>query len=495
MPEPDPSRPAGQCADLLRLMDAGKLREAAARARLLTRFSADPHERTQAHLFLMGALLTLGQTGTPEFARVLAEADDAVKQFPEPAFVGEFHALAGGAAFAVGEIENAMLHTIDGMRATAQAGPSVTTALAWYDLAWTAGELGMTDEVDVALRHAHETGSHWGLRYEDAPMRLVTAVSADHRGDTDQCALMLAEMSADGRRLAAGDLDGVAMADRAYLAYATARYTVLGGDPGVDPRRLMPAEADQASNPYRTLTRVCLAITAGRPTDVLPALDATVPINLVHEVEILRLRSLALSSAGDLTGALAAERQAMRRFSEPWQNLRRLATHAARFRADHAVLSEYAAAALTDPLTGLPNRRHLEERLEELSGRRERAIVGLMDLDNFKDVNTHHGHLAGDAVLARIASVVASSLREGDFLARYGGDEFVAVLTETSLRAAHEVGDRVSAALARVNWSELALGAPVGISIGWAELTEHGPGAALAAADQAMYARKGARDH
>jgi diguanylate cyclase (GGDEF)-like protein len=495
VPEPDPSRPAGQCADLLRLMDAGRTREAASRATLLTRFSKDPYERTQAHMFALGALLTLGRAGTPEFAAVQAGAEEAVKRFPVPALVGEFHALAGGAAFANGEIENAMLHVVDGMRAASQADRSLTTSLAWYDLAWTAGELGMTDEVDTALREAHETGGPWTLRYENAPMRLVTAVSADHRGDGDRCAVLLDDLCADGRRLAAGDLDRVAMADRAYIAYAAARYMLLGGDPGIDPRQLLPRDADHGANPYRGLTRVCLAITAGRAADVLPSLDAMVPVNLVHEVEILRMRSLALSSAGDLTGALAAERQAMRRFTEPWHNVRRLATRATRARVDHAVLSEYAAAALTDPLTGLPNRRHLEERLSELSARGEQAIVGLLDLDNFKDVNTHHGHLAGDAVLARIASVVASSLRDGDFLARYGGDEFVAVLADTSLSVALEIENRVSAALSRENWDELAPGAPVGISIGWAELTASGPAAALAAADQAMYARKGTRDY
>ncbi|CRK58681.1 FOG: GGDEF domain [Alloactinosynnema sp. L-07] len=489
MPEPDPSRQAGDCESLLRLMDAGRLGQVVSWSAMLSRYSTDPYERTQAHLFSVGALFGLGRTDTPGFADVFARARGAVERFPVPALVGEFHALAGAVAFGVGDVEDAMLHVVDGIRVTAQSRPSVTAAVAWFDLAWTAGELGMADEVDISLRHARESAARWGLPYEDAPMRLTAAVTADHRGDTDRCAVLLSELCADARRLA-GELDRLAMADRVYFAYAAARYQLLGGDPGIDPRRLMPLGADQAANPYRGLIRVCLAISAGRAGEVLVALDEMAPVNLVHEVEILRLRSIALTSMGDPTGALAAERRAIRRFTEPWQNLRRLA---ARSRVDHAVLSEYAAAALTDPLTGLPNRRHLEERLAEISARREPAVVGLLDLDNFKAVNTEHGHLAGDAVLARIAAVVTSSLRKGDFLARYGGDEFVAVLADTSLAAAVEVEDRISVALARENWDELAPGTGVGISIGWAELTSWGPAAALAAADRAMYARKSAR--
>ena len=103
--------------------------------------------------------------------------------------------------------------------------------------------------------------------------------------------------------------------------------------------------------------------------------------------------------------------------------------------------------ATRDPLTGLLNRRALMGRLAEEMERSERykreLTVLLFDLDKFKRVNDTLGHLAGDAVLRHFAKVVEAALRKSDLIGRYGGEEFLAVLPETSPERGCEVAERI----------------------------------------------------
>jgi diguanylate cyclase (GGDEF)-like protein len=101
--------------------------------------------------------------------------------------------------------------------------------------------------------------------------------------------------------------------------------------------------------------------------------------------------------------------------------------------------------SLTDPLTGLPNRRDLERRLREEIDRSDRASEPLgcliLDVDRFKLVNDEYGHAAGDAVLAEVASALQASLRSFDVVGRFGGDEFVALLPGATLEGARQVAE------------------------------------------------------
>jgi two-component system, cell cycle response regulator len=105
-----------------------------------------------------------------------------------------------------------------------------------------------------------------------------------------------------------------------------------------------------------------------------------------------------------------------------------------------------AELSMTDPLTGLYNRRFLNERLKEELDRARRyqyPISCLMvDLDNFKDVNDHYGHLEGDRVLQHIALFLKNDSRVVDIVVRYGGEEFLLVLPQTDLGGAQVVGER-----------------------------------------------------
>jgi diguanylate cyclase (GGDEF)-like protein len=107
--------------------------------------------------------------------------------------------------------------------------------------------------------------------------------------------------------------------------------------------------------------------------------------------------------------------------------------------------------ALTDPLTGLANRRELEHQLEREFARAKRfssAVAMMMiDLDHFKLYNDEHGHLAGDRVLRDVAQAWKERLRSSDLLARYGGDEFLVMLADCGPDDAHDLARRLCKAV------------------------------------------------
>jgi diguanylate cyclase (GGDEF)-like protein/PAS domain S-box-containing protein len=152
--------------------------------------------------------------------------------------------------------------------------------------------------------------------------------------------------------------------------------------------------------------------------------------------------------------------------------------------------------AYHDPLTGLPNRRLLDDRLKQAlyaAQRRERRLaLILIDLDGFKRVNDSLGHRAGDAVLREVAERLAGCVRKADTLARQGGDEFAVVLSDVQSEAdCHVVADKILRALKedfRVEGQSFSIGASMGISLFPAD---GGDGDALLRnADAAMYRAK-----
>jgi diguanylate cyclase (GGDEF)-like protein len=168
-------------------------------------------------------------------------------------------------------------------------------------------------------------------------------------------------------------------------------------------------------------------------------------------------------------------------------------------RARQAEINELLA---TDVLTGLANRRRLEETLEREVTRALRfdapLSVIMLDLDHFKRVNDTHGHRAGDAVLTAVGEVVTSQLREVDAAGRYGGEELLLILPEATLEGAHTVAERVRGAIAAcvVHYDGQRL--RVTASAGCATLVPGAPRTAdrlVYAADAALYrAKKLGRD-
>ncbi|MDP1681173.1 MAG: diguanylate cyclase [Burkholderiales bacterium] len=155
------------------------------------------------------------------------------------------------------------------------------------------------------------------------------------------------------------------------------------------------------------------------------------------------------------------------------------------------------AQATRDPLTGLHNRRFLEETLalEEIRAKRHGAHIGLMvlDVDFFKRFNDTFGHDAGDALLRALGRTIRSQVRKGDIPCRFGGEEFVIVLpgADLDITVARAEALRLAVSELNVTHGGQALG-PVTVSIGVACYPRHGSNcqAVLKVADQALYAGK-----
>jgi diguanylate cyclase (GGDEF)-like protein len=148
--------------------------------------------------------------------------------------------------------------------------------------------------------------------------------------------------------------------------------------------------------------------------------------------------------------------------------------------------------ARIDALTGLPNRRHCDEILAGgawLSSRARTALI--IDIDHFKSINDIHGHLVGDEVLREVSARLRRVVRDGDLVARWGGEEFC-VLTLDGTPGASGLPDRLLRAVGDLACPTTAGPLPVTVSIGCAKLRDDlaDAHALLDAADDAMYEAK-----
>ncbi len=161
-------------------------------------------------------------------------------------------------------------------------------------------------------------------------------------------------------------------------------------------------------------------------------------------------------------------------------------------------LQDLQEQAITDPLTGLLNRRYLREYLprELVRARRGNGSLALImiDLDYFKRVNDKFGHEAGDLVLTELAALLKSHIRGSDIACRFGGEEFMVVLPEASLEGAREKAEAVRASVKKLDlkYRDQPLG-PITASFGVALFPDHAedPDSLIRAADEALYRAKG----
>jgi diguanylate cyclase (GGDEF)-like protein len=162
-----------------------------------------------------------------------------------------------------------------------------------------------------------------------------------------------------------------------------------------------------------------------------------------------------------------------------------------------SLAKELGGMAVTDPLTGLGNRRHFDALLQREGRRaaRTRSWLSLLmiDIDHFKDFNDRHGHQQGDEVLRILAkSIGYAARRPGDSGARYGGEEFAVILPNTDLRGATAVAENIRATfINREEARELGGALPtISIGVSSAKATGGGEAALVRSADQALYAAK-----
>jgi diguanylate cyclase (GGDEF)-like protein/putative nucleotidyltransferase with HDIG domain len=149
--------------------------------------------------------------------------------------------------------------------------------------------------------------------------------------------------------------------------------------------------------------------------------------------------------------------------------------------------------ARVDSLTGVLNRRSLDETLPSEIGRHSRygGVFSLiiLDIDSLKTVNDNYGHLAGDELLRQVSTIITGAIRESDRAFRYGGDEFAILLPQTSIESALKVAERIrQQAFARIEIGSIPISTSLGIS-SW-PVDGVSPNAVLAAADAALYQAK-----
>ncbi|WP_163849376.1 diguanylate cyclase [Pseudooceanicola aestuarii] len=234
--------------------------------------------------------------------------------------------------------------------------------------------------------------------------------------------------------------------------------------------------AEMRTNPSTSETEILLIDDGAGPARVKEALalGATAATRAGFEVKELAARLAALQG-------IHARRVALRR-----------------------ALRDRLRASVTDPLTGLYNRRYAMPRLSEIAATSNCYTVIIADVDHFKSVNDRHGHQAGDAALIALSDHFRCRLRSGDLLARIGGEEFLLALPDTPLEDATQIARHLCKGVAarRFDVPGLALPLRLSVSAGVAEAQgtgrrpigphaiEEGPRAVLDLADRALYAAK-----
>jgi diguanylate cyclase (GGDEF)-like protein/PAS domain S-box-containing protein len=202
---------------------------------------------------------------------------------------------------------------------------------------------------------------------------------------------------------------------------------------------------------------------------------------------ILHIRTLSCALQGREAGGLAAKQRLAVAIAE------NLALALANLKLRETLQNQ----AIRDPLTGLYNRRYLEETMDREMHRSQRlkAHLGvvMMDLDHFKDFNDTHGHGAGDCLLTALAGVLTTGIRTEDIVCRYGGEEFLLVMPGAPLAATMERAENLRQAVKalQIQYHDRFLKSPT-LSLGVAIFPDHGGTAAeiIAAADAALYRAK-----
>jgi len=220
--------------------------------------------------------------------------------------------------------------------------------------------------------------------------------------------------------------------------------------------------------------------------------ESSLCVPVLGPEETLGLLHMRFTAAGDAARDKGAA---------PWEEREQVTATAAEYLGLALVNLRLRLAlqqqSIRDPLTGLFNRRFLEETLPREIRRAQRKrstlCVLMLDIDNFKSFNDRYGHAAGDNVLREFSAVLLDNIRNTDIASRYGGEEFVVMLPDAPIADARNKAEQIleKTKALRVTFNGSGLG-PISASIGLASCPEHcdNAEALVRAADQALYAAK-----
>lgn len=254
----------------------------------------------------------------------------------------------------------------------------------------------------------------------------------------------------------------------------------------------LPPESGLAERLATAQPRDCLAVRSARSHNEEPGADPLIGCDLCHHFAG-RTSCNPLLVSGEVIGSVLLAH------GDPVSDEHRLrvrdsVTQAAPVLANLRNLAIAQLRAATDSLTGLPNARAVQDTLRLLVAQASRMLwplgAVLLDLDHFKEINDRFGHGVGDEVLAAVGVALQSTVRESDFVGRYGGEEFIMLLPDADRETTLQVAERVRSAIADIDipGGDSAVTASFGVAV----FPEHAPDAARLArnADRAMYRAK-----
>jgi len=236
----------------------------------------------------------------------------------------------------------------------------------------------------------------------------------------------------------------------------------------------------------------CLAIRTGKTHERSNEREALLSCELCG---LIGARSACVPSlvGGEVIGAVLVEHPAALEREEKLRVEESMA-QASPVLANLRNMAISQSRALTDGLTGLPNRRSIDDTLKRMAAHAERTSrplgAVLLDLDHFKQINDLCGHEKGDEVLAAVGVAITGSLRASDFAGRFGGEEFILLLPDTDREASVVVAEKLRRAISAIDVA--AVSRPITASLGVAALPEDAaePTFLLRAADRALYIAK-----
>jgi diguanylate cyclase (GGDEF)-like protein len=251
----------------------------------------------------------------------------------------------------------------------------------------------------------------------------------------------------------------------------------------------VPSDSGLAERLATAQPRDCLAVRSAQRHDEEPGAEPLISCDLRHHLDG-RTSCNPLLVGGEVIGSVLLAH------GDPLSDEHRLrvkdsVTQAAPVLANLRNLAVARLRAATDALTGLPNARAVQDTLKLLVAQASRMLwplgTVLLDLDHFKDINDTFGHGIGDEVLAAVGVALQSTVRESDFVGRYGGEEFIMLLPDADRETTLQVAERVRTAIAAIN--VLEGDSAVTASFGVAVFPEDAPDAArlVRNADRALY--------
>jgi len=388
---------------------------------------------------------------------------------------GEVRSLTnlGAVAFELGRHDEALTYLQESLSKREEGADPNTYGITLVNLGRCYQKLGRHEEALDVLGRAREllgTLDHsLGVAYA---LDTIGAVQLDRRDaraalETLQASLAIKE-NADDRKGQAGTLLSIAKGHRqlgrdedASVALGTAltNAVAVGARTEVYRAHLQLAEIYEAHGElahaldhFKTYNRVKDELFNEDSDIKLRALRVGFEVEQAQkESEIYRLKNVELAHANRELEVLA-------------RSLREADAQKSR------LLKQVERQAREDALTGLSNRRHFDREIGEAfphcRRKRQPFSVALCDVDNFKRVNDGFGHAVGDRVLKIVGRLLKANTRDQDLVARYGGEEFVAMFPDATAETAHGICERMRRAVAEFDWSTIAAGLQVTLSIG-----------------------------